>query len=143
MIKDEMRNIIEGNVPENELTEFVFSRSDLKKITWIEKNEFIYDEYFFDVIKIENINLDSIHIVCIDDIGEKNLNEQLKKIVDTSEKSRKNKELLLNKSLIKEYIPAESSVLRDYHKIVCSFPEMNDNYISIIPDHPNPPPESC
>ena len=67
-IKEEIKEKIISNLPENELVLIKIPSSDGKKITWVEDGkEFRYESNMFDVVKIKK-GIDTTYYYCFCDV---------------------------------------------------------------------------
>ena len=88
-IKEEIKEKIIRNIPENELSLFTFSSANNEKINWVEEGkEFRYHGFMFDVVKIK-IRKDITYYYCYSDKKESTLLAHLDKLVkDQTDNSR-------------------------------------------------------
>lgn len=137
-IKEEVKEKIINNVPENELTLIKISSGDNEKITWMEDGrEFKYEDKMFDVVKIKNEN-DTTYYYCFNDVRESKLLANLDKLVKEqtdNSKSRTNH----NKQQI-NYFFHEILFTQCLTETPVRFFNCPSRFRSIDPDVLSPPP---
>ena len=80
-IKEEIKEKIISNLPENELILIKIPSFDSKKITWVEDGkEFRYESNMFDVVKIKK-GIDTTYYYCFCDVKESKLLAHLDKLI--------------------------------------------------------------
>jgi hypothetical protein len=80
-IKEEVKEKIINNLPENELTLIKISSRDNEKIIWMEEGrEFKYQGNMFDVVRIKK-GTDTTYYYCFSDVNESKLLANLDKLV--------------------------------------------------------------
>jgi len=140
IIKNEMALKIKHLNPAAEITELIFDNTSISKLKWLDKKEFIYDEKMYDVVKIR-YNNDKIHIFCLEDVKEKMLFAQLKKMKTSAENKKENNESSLFKLFIKDYLSEKNtSVIKLFSKSYIFIDKIN-HYTSCFPENLSPPPE--
>jgi hypothetical protein len=97
-IRQEKINQIKSGVPDNELTIFHFSGSEMKRVKWFEKGkEFLYNNELYDVVRMEMSGQETI-IHCISDARETrlfaNLDDQVRKEMNSGQTRQRAVELI-------------------------------------------------
>ncbi len=143
IIRNEIKQKLKGNIQDKELIVLVFDKTSYNTLKWLKKNEFYYQDHLYDVINIEITEGGSIRIKCIDDKKENQLFKQLDKLTKSSSKNKQNKEILLAKMFVKDYVPTKTVELSNFYKKIIRFTGENKKYKSYIPDKQSPPPKYC
>lgn len=82
-IKKEVKMLLKNGVSKDERVVFSFSKQDLKGLIWVKKNEFIFQESFYDVIERRSKGSKTI-FECISDKQETVLFKDLSSIIDSN-----------------------------------------------------------
>ena len=80
-IKHKVKQMLKGTIPENQLVNFRFNKSELQKLKWIKSNEFKFQNHYFDVVKREKLSNGSVLFKCISDTQETKLFQKLNQTV--------------------------------------------------------------
>jgi hypothetical protein len=82
-IKKEVKLLLKNGVPKDERVIYSFSNDEIGLLIWVKKNEFIYNDSFFDVIE-RSENKGQTVLECISDKQETVLFKNLASIVDSN-----------------------------------------------------------
>lgn len=66
-LKKEIKLLLKEGVDKSELVNFTFTQKEIKSLVWVKKNEFVYKDGMFDVVRRKNLENDKIHLECISD----------------------------------------------------------------------------
>lgn len=72
-IKTEMKNRILNDISVNELSIFVFNKTEYANLDWEDEKEFRFNGEMYDIVKVEFISNTDLRVYCIEDKKEKTL----------------------------------------------------------------------
>lgn len=143
-VRNDVKTMLKAGVSEEELVTFAFHTASLYGgaygIQWIDENEFRYKGHMYDIVQMSTTN-DTSYLVCINDLQEKqlfeNLDSQVRREMGGSSKPGKLdsfKDVFKNSYVLK---PFDVKPLRTT-EIIGDLPE--DRYVSADLDIPLHPP---
>lgn len=140
-VRKEIKRRLKNSVPQGELTIIAVNSNNRHEIQWVkEGKEFIYNDSFFDVVKLEE-NGDEIIYHCINDTQEKQLFVDLDKHVrdhmDTNSTDHKHS----HKHTIKNYFTESIQVQFFTDFITVDFPSFSETLSERFGKKSVPPPE--
>lgn len=66
-LKKEIKLLLKQGVDQSELINFTFSHEELNSLVWVKKNEFVYKDGMYDVVRRKNLKNNKVHLECISD----------------------------------------------------------------------------
>lgn len=138
VIKEQVKEKIISNLPENELTIIKISLRDQGKITWMEEGkEFSLEGILYDVVKIKK-EKDSIYYYCFCDVKESKLIANLDKLVKDQTDHSKSR-TSLNKQQINVFFH-EILLSRELTESPVHYFNFTSGYNFVYSDVLSPPP---
>lgn len=72
---------LKQGVPEDQLIDFVFNDQEIKQLIWKKKNEFVYKDQFYDIVRTRKSADGKTHFSCVSDNQETELFKQMNQYI--------------------------------------------------------------
>lgn len=143
-IKQEIKNAIKSEIPDNKLTVISVSEENIAEITWFENGkEFMYKDKLYDIIRTTQMGSITTYY-CINDTQEKelftNLNEHIENHVKNDLSKNKQTKTVLKK-VIKDYLFTAKYHFANNSYIKIIYPSKSETEATIFMEITVPPPK--
>lgn len=122
-IRKEIKTLLKNGVDKKDLINFDFTSTEYASLKWVKKNEFVYGDHFYDVVREEK-DKGSYSLQCISDDMETVLFAKLDQTVSLNQ-TKKNSGVIINwfELLTSPYFPVDELSLH-----LIEFPEEDRDY---------------